>query len=84
MFILSTSITSYVKFLIIKLFIYFSLMPYMPPPTSYNPVPHVYFLTRNNGEGGRGGGHIPLFASEDGKQPSNDILFSVWCFYLLM
>lgn len=56
----------------------------MPPPTSYNPVPHVYFLTWNNGEGGRGGGHIPLFASEDGKQPSNDILFSVWCFYLLM
>lgn len=37
---------------IIEWFIYFSLMPYMPPPTSWNPVPHIYFLTWNSGGGG--------------------------------
>lgn len=70
--------------LIIELFIYFSLMPYMPPPTSCNPVPHIYFLTWNNGEWNGGAGCTPLSGSEDGKQPSNDISFSAWCFYLLM
>lgn len=29
--------------------IYLSLMPYMPPPTSWNPVPHIYFLTWKTG-----------------------------------
>lgn len=24
-------------------------MPYMPPPTSWNPVPHIYFLTWKTG-----------------------------------
>lgn len=29
--------------------IYLSLMPYMPPPTSWNPMPHIYFLTWKTG-----------------------------------
>lgn len=35
----------------------------MPPPTSCNPVPHIYFLTWNNGEGkwGEGGMHTSLW-----------------------
>lgn len=63
--------------IIIEWFIYLSLMPYMLPPTSWNPVPHYLFPEMKHW-----GTQIPVYGSEGRKQPSNDILFSVWCFTL--